>query len=269
MGILLVPMVNGKPLSDQEVLALSPEEKEDLSKRQENIQGHIKEAVTQVRGWDREIKEQIEKIDREVVEFILQTFVEDLERKYSDAPGVAEYLEAVGNDIIENRDLFRSPPEAAEGNPFAARALADAFKKYQVNVLVDNTSVKGAPVVTEMMPTFNNLIGRTEKEAQFGALTSDFTMIRPGSIHRANGGYLVIRMEDIAQELMAWDGLKRCLRERKIIVEEMAERLGFADGQDHPAGADTVEDQGDSDRRQLLLLHAVPPTTTSSRSCSR
>jgi predicted ATP-dependent protease len=212
MGILLVPLVNGKPLSEQEVLALNPEEKESLTKRQESIQGHIKEAVTQMRSWDREIKEQIEKIDREVVQFILQTFVEELERKYSDALGVSEYLEAVGNDIIENRDLFRSPPETAEGNPFAARALSDAFKKYQVNVLVDNTNVKGAPVVTEMMPTFNNLIGRMEKEAQFGALTSDFTMIRPGSIHRANGGYLVIRMEDIAQELMAWDGLKRCLR---------------------------------------------------------
>jgi len=227
MGILLVPIVNGKPLSEQEVLALSPEEKESLTKRQESIQGRIKEAVTQMRSWDREIKEQVEKIDREVVQFILQTFVEELERKYSNALGVSEYLEAVGNDIIENRDLFRSPPETAEGNPFAARALSDAFKKYQVNVLVDNTNVKGAPVVTEMMPTFNNLIGRMEKEAQFGALTSDFTMIRPGSIHRANGGYLVIRMEDIAQELMAWDGLKRCLRERKIIVEEMAERLGF------------------------------------------
>ena len=227
MGILLVPLVDGKPLNEQEVLALSPEEKETLSKRQESIQGRIKEAVTQLRSWDREIKEQIEKIDREVVQFILQTSVEDLERKYSDAPGVSEYLEVVGNDIIENRDLFRAPPEAAEGNPFAARALSEAFKKYQVNVLVDNTNVKGAPVVTEMMPTFNNLIGRMEKEAQFGALTSDFTMIRPGSIHRANGGYLVIRMEDIARELMAWDGLKRCLRERKIIVEEMAERLGF------------------------------------------
>ena len=227
MGILLVPLANGKPLSEQEVLALSPEDKEDLSKRQEKIQGQIKEAVTQLRSWDREIKEQIEKIDREVVEFILQAFVEELERKYSDTPGIAEHLEVVGNDIIENRDLFRSPPETGEGNPFAARAVAEAFKKYQVNVLVDNTNVKGAPVVTEMMPTFNNLIGRMEKEAQFGALTSDFTMIRPGSIHRANGGYLVIRMEDIAGELMAWDGLKRCLRERKIIVEEMAERLGF------------------------------------------
>jgi lon-related putative ATP-dependent protease len=227
MGILLVPLVNGKPLNEQEVLALSPEEKEGLAKRQEKIQGQIKEAVTQLRGWDREIKEQIEKIDREVVQFILQTFVEELERKYSDTPGVAEYLEVVGNDIIENRDLFRASPEAAEGNPFAARAMAEAFKKYQVNVLVDNTNVQGAPVVIEMTPTFNNLVGRMEKEAQFGALTSDFTMIRPGSIHRANGGYLVIRMEDIAGELMSWDGLKRCLRERKIIVEEMAERLGF------------------------------------------
>lgn len=227
MGILLVPMVKGKPLSDQEVLALSPEEKEGLSKRQENIQEHIKEAAAQMRTWDREVKEQIEKIDREVVEFILQAFIEELGHKYSDTPAVAEYLEAVRNDIMDNRGLFRSPPDAAEGNPFAARAMAEAFKKYQVNVVVDNTGVKGAPVVAEMMPTFNNLVGRTEKEAQFGALTSDFTMIRPGSIHRANGGYLVIRMEDIAQELMAWDGLKRCLRERKIIVEEMAERLGF------------------------------------------
>jgi len=192
-----------------------------------------------------------------VVQFILQTSVEDLERKYSDAPGVSEYLEVVGNDIIENRDLFRAPPEAAEGNPFAARALSEALKKYQVNVLVDNTNVKGAPVVTEMMPTFNNLIGRMEKEAQFGALTSDFTMIPPGSIHRANGGYLVIRMEDIARELMAWDGLKRCLRERKIIVEEMAERLGFLTVKTILPRADTTEDKGDLDRRELLLPHAV------------
>ncbi len=117
MGILLVPLVNGKPLSEQEVLALSPEEKEDLSKRQENIQGHIKEAVTKMRSWDREIKEQVEKIDREVVQFILQTFVEDLERKYSDAPGVSEYLEAVGNDIIENRDLFRCTARGCRGQP--------------------------------------------------------------------------------------------------------------------------------------------------------
>ncbi len=227
MGILLIPIVDGKPLSDQEVLALGPEKKEELSKRQEEVQVQVKEAMTQVRSWDREIREQIEKMDHEVVRFILQGFIEELEKKYGDAPGIGDHLEAVGNDIVENKDLFRSPPEAAESNPFAARAMAEALKKYQVNVLVDNMNVKGAPVVIEMTPTFSNLLGRMEKEAQFGALTSDFTMIRSGSIHRANGGYLVIRMEDIAREVMSWDSLKRCLREGKIIVEELAERLGF------------------------------------------
>jgi lon-related putative ATP-dependent protease len=227
MGVILVPLMDGKPLSDQEVLALSPEAKEQLAKRQETIQGQIKDAMAQMRNWDREIREQVEKLDREVVQFILEVPIEELEKKYGDAPGIVEHLKAVQESIIENRDLFRSSPESAEGNPFVARAVADAFRRYEVNVLVDNTNLTGAPVVIEMNPTFNNLIGRLEKEAQFGALTSDFTMIRPGSIHKANGGYLVIRMDDILTELMAWEALKRSLRERKIIIEELAERFGF------------------------------------------
>ena len=227
MGIVLIPLVDGKPLSEQEVLALNPAVKEQMGKRQESIQGQIKEAMAEVRNWDREIREQVEKMDREVVQFILQVPIEELEKKYGDAPGVVEYIKAVQGDIIENKDLFRSPPEATDSNPFVARVMVEALKKYEVNILVDNTKVKGAPVVIEMNPTFNNLIGRLEKEAQFGALTSDFTMIRPGSIHRANGGYLVIRIEDIIPELMSWEALKRCLRERKIIIEELAERFGF------------------------------------------
>ncbi len=227
MGIVLIPLVDGKPLSEQEVLALNPEVKEQMGKHQESIQGQIKEAMAELRNWDREIREQVEKMDHEVVQFILQVPIEELEKKYGDAPGVVEYIKAVQGDIIENKDLFRSPPEANDSNPFIARVMVEALKKYEVNVLVDNTKVKGAPVVIEMNPTFNNLIGRLEKEAQFGALTSDFTMIRPGSIHRANGGYLVIRIEDILPELMSWEALKRCLRERKIIIEELAERFGF------------------------------------------
>lgn len=227
MGIILVPLRDGKPLTEQEVLGLSPDVKQEMTKRHELIQGQVKEAMSQIRNWDREIREQVENMDREVVQFILHPQIEDLERKYGDSPGVIEYLKSMESDIVTNRDLFRSTPESTEGNPFAARAVAEAFKKYEVNVVVDNTNVKGAPIVIEMNPTFNNLIGRLEKEAHFGALTSDFSMIRPGSIHKANGGYLVIRIEDILRELMSWESLKRCLRERKIIIEELSERLGF------------------------------------------
>lgn len=96
-----------------------------------------------------------------------------------------------------------------------------------MNVIVDNSETAGAPVVVEYNPTYNNLIGRIEKEAVFGALITDFTMIRAGSLHRANGGYLVIPVEELLRNLFSWDGLKRALREREVVIEEAAERLGF------------------------------------------
>lgn len=130
-------------------------------------------------------------------------------------------------DIIENKNLFRSPPEADASNPFVRLAVSQAFRKYEVNALVDNAQLKGAPVVIETNPTFNNLMGRIEREAYFGAISSDFTMIRPGSLHKANGGYLVLRIDDILRNLMSWDSLKSSLRERKIIIEDLSERFGF------------------------------------------
>ena len=227
VGIMLVPVVEGKPLSEQDVLGLSPEQKEDLNERREDIQEQLKEAMTQLRAWDRETSEKIDETDREVVQFVLGAPVEDLIHKYGDNPETVEYLKEIQENVIEDKDLFRSPPGLESGNPFAQLAAVQAFKKYEVNVLVDNSHLKGAPVIIETNPTFSNLVGRLEKETQFGAISSDFTMIRQGTLHKANGGYLVIRVDDILQSFIAWESLKRSLRERKIIIEELAERFGL------------------------------------------
>jgi lon-related putative ATP-dependent protease len=228
MGLLLIPIVDGKPLTEQDMLALAPKEKERFSKLREEVQEQIKDAMAQMRNWDKEGTEQVEKMDEEVVRFVLGTHIEELTKKYGqENPDVAEYLKAVEADIIENKNIFRAPPEADTANPFARMALTQAFRKYEVNVLVDNSHLKGAPVVIETNPTFNNLMGRLEKEAYFGAISGDFTMIRPGSLHKANGGYLVVRIDDILRNLMSWDSLKRSLREKKIIIEDLAERFGF------------------------------------------
>ena len=101
------------------------------------------------------------------------------------------------------------------------------FRKYQVNVLVDNSKQEGAPVVVELNPSYSNLFGRVEKEAHFGALYTDLTMIKAGSLHRANGGYLVLRAEDLLRNPFSWDGLKRALLSRQIEIEEPGERFGF------------------------------------------
>lgn len=149
-----------------------------------------------------------------------------MNEKYKDFLEVVKYIENVKNDLLENLAQFLKEPEAP--TPFQFLWMKELpFRRYEVNVIVDNSELKGAPVVVELNPTYQNLFGRMEKEAQFGVLTTDFTMIRGGSLHKANGGYLVLRVEVLLQNPLSWDSLKRALTSRKVAVEEPGERLGF------------------------------------------
>ncbi|HID86019.1 MAG TPA: ATP-dependent protease, partial [Anaerolineae bacterium] len=185
IGLLTIPMVEGKPLSDEEFRALSPEARKEISKKREMLQVELKTAIRQARGLEKSANEELQKLDREVALYALGPLIEDLKEKYQDLPEVVAYLEEVREDILENLSQFRAEPQAQPPFPLpGARELP--FRKYEVNVLVDNSELEGAPVVMELNPTYNNLFGRIEKEAQFGALVTDFTLIRPGSLHRAN-----------------------------------------------------------------------------------
>jgi predicted ATP-dependent protease len=147
-------------------------------------------------------------------------------RSIASSQEVLEHLRRpVQKDILENIELFKGEQKPEGEVPPWAKELP--FRKYSVNVLVDNSKQQGAPVVVELNPVYHNLFGRIEKETQFGALYTDFTMIKAGSLHRANGGYLVLPIEDVLRNLLSWDGLKRALRGREIFIEELGERLGF------------------------------------------
>ena len=154
----------------------------------------------------------------------------ELKGEYDYLPQVEAYLNEVEADMAENADMFRSSRQQQPQAQATNGTFTDAehtMRRYEVNVMVDNSVTSGAPVVHEVNPTYNNLMGRVDKEARYGALHTDFTMIRPGSLHMANGGYLIIRIEEILRNPAAWEGLKRSLREQKIMVEELAERMGF------------------------------------------
>jgi Predicted ATP-dependent protease len=144
---------------------------------------------------------------------------------------IQSYLDAVQEDIVNNLGIFlglgqqpqqQVPPELQQ---FFMRDVV--FRKYDVNVIVDNTGVEGAPAIYEQTPTYQNLFGKVEKEVQFGMMTTDFTMIRPGAVHKANGGYLVIPAEDLLRYPFAYDGLKTALKTGEVTIEEPGERLGF------------------------------------------
>jgi len=229
-GLAFAPLREGEVVSPDEFQKLPEEERkrfeEDIAKLQEQLQ----EALHQVRQWEREAREKVKELNRQVAMFAVGHRIDELHERYAELPDVVDYLDAVRQDVVENVDKFRSPEEAPQimGVPLP-RSLAgpSLFHRYQVNVLVDHSRSEGAPVIYEESPTYNNLIGRIEHLAQMGALVTDFNLIKPGALHRANGGYLILDARQLLLQPYAWDGLKRVLRSREAHIESLGQALSL------------------------------------------
>ena len=228
IGLLLIPVLDGKPLSEEEMLALPQKTKDKLQEKREKLETEFRNTMRQLIDMERKIHEALKKLNREVALYAIGNQIESLMEKYKGTPEAITYLKEVENDILENLQQFVKRGEPQQQLPFPMPWMKeDPYKKYEVNVVIDNSDTKGAPVIVETNPTYHNLLGRTEKEAQFGALTTDFSMIRAGAIHKANGGYLIIPVEELLRDPFSYDGLKRDLRDGNIAIEEPEERYGY------------------------------------------
>lgn len=228
MGILIVPMIEGRPLKEEEILSLSPPIRAEIQKRRDSLRSELRSAFRQLRGLEKKANEEIKNVNREVALFTIGHLVSDLVEKYDHLPTVKKYINDVREDILENLTLFIQGPQPTPQMPFQAPWMMELpFRKYEVNAAIDNSETTGAPVIVELNPTYQHLFGRIEKEAQFGVLTTNFTMIRGGSLHKANGGYLVIPAEDLVRNLFSYESIKRALKNDCIRIEEPGERLGY------------------------------------------
>ena len=228
IGLLLIPVLDGKPLSEEELLALPQKTKDKLSEKREKLETDFRSTMRQLIDMERKIHEALKKLNKEVALYALGNQMESLMAKHQDTPEATAYLKEVENDILDNLQQFIRRGEPEQQLPFPMPWMKEEpYKKYEVNLIIDNSNITGAPVVVETNPTYHNLLGRTEKEAQFGALTTDFSMIRAGAIHRANGGYLIVPVEDLLRNPLSYDGLKRDIRDGKMFIEEPEERYGF------------------------------------------
>jgi lon-related putative ATP-dependent protease len=228
IGMILIPILDGKPLSEEEMLALPQKMKDKLEEKREKLETDFRNTMRQLIDMERKIHEALKKLNKEVALYAIGNQVETIMEKYKDTPEATTYLKDAENDILDNLQQFVKRGEPRQQLPFPMPWMKEEpFKKYEVNVVIDNSNTKGAPVIMETNPTYHNLLGRTEKEAQFGSLTTDFSMIRAGAIHKANGGYLIIPVEELLRNPFSYDGLKRDLRDRNIVIEEPEERYGF------------------------------------------
>lgn len=222
------PKKDGKALTPEEFNQLPEEEQQAIGVIVEEIQDELKHMLQQIPAWQKETREHIKQLNRDVSEMTVTRYAEDLEARYTSLSDVIDYIERVKEDIIENVGLFRKHAEEKGELSHTSTKLPLEFIAYQVNVLVDNSATQGAPVIFEDNPSYQNLIGRIEHQSHFGTLITDFSLIKPGALHQANGGYLVLDARQVLTSYYAWEGLKRCLRAREIKVESLEQVLSLA-----------------------------------------
>lgn len=233
-GIMVVPRTAaGEAMPPDEFEKLPTEERKKLEKGSRKINDDMQQAMREARRIERDGREAVHELDRQVTTFAASHLIDEACEKWCDAEGVNAYLHAVLDDVIDNAEDFKQSEEEAPVTLFGMKMPQSQdgdgqFRKYRVNVLVDNSAQTGAPVVTESNPILGNLIGRVEHLAQFGALLTDFNMIKPGALHKANGGFLVLDAREVLLKPYAWDALKRTLKTGEIRIEDIAEQLGFA-----------------------------------------
>ena len=226
-GFAFAPMKGGEVLKPEEFEKLPEPERQAIESNVGVLQEHLDRVIQQLPRWRREMQEEVRRLNRDVVMSVVRQLMDDVRRKWVEQPEVIAFFDGVEHDVIEHADQFRRPdgrePSIA-GLLMQDQDSRGAFlNRYQVNVLVDHSRQAGAPVVHLDNPTYPNLVGRVEHQAQMGALVTDFTMIKPGALHAANGGYLIVDARKVLLQPYAWEGLKRVLRAREIDIESLGQ----------------------------------------------
>lgn len=227
-GYQTIPIVKEKPISPEEFLALPKEKQNEIEENIGKVQSEIETTIRAINKINQVMNSQIEKLMQEVALFVVKQRIDVIKDEYKACGDVLTYLDEVQADILENvKDFIASPEGKSSIEGLMFHADKPSFLRYEVNVLVDQESLKGAPVIFETNPTYQNVFGLIEKRAYMGTVTTDFTMVQAGSLLRANNGYLIMEIESILMNPFVWEALKRALQNKLLFIEDMASGIGY------------------------------------------
>ena len=225
-GYTLGPVKDGE-LIDTEVFKKLPQEEQNrIEKIIDEMQLELQEIIRQMPLMLREHHQRIKALNHEITRHTVELLIAWIENNYHDQPAVLEYLAEVKQSAIENVDAFL--PKSSKTQAENISTLVAQFHEYQINIIVDNTDTASAPIIVEDNPTYQNLIGRVEYISQMGTLLTDFTLIKPGALQRANGGFLVLEARKVLSNAFAWEGLKRAVKANEVVIESLEAMLSLA-----------------------------------------
>lgn len=231
-GLAFAPLQDNEVISPEQFMKLPPDEQKKIEDEVTQQQEALQKVVRQMPQWKREIQTKLDALNRGLAEFTVKPLFEELRQKFGHVSEVLIYLENVQEDVIDKAGAFID----GEGMPLSAllggggenaAARQQLLTRYEVNVLINHHQTQGAPVIYEDYPTYPNLVGRVEYKSHMGSLVTDFTLVRPGALHRANGGYLLLDARHVLTQPYSWEGLKRALRARQINIESLGQMLGL------------------------------------------
>lgn len=237
VGFVFAPVRDGEVISPEEFQELPEEERKNLEQHAPELQEELQKILHRVPTYQREAREKSEQLNREMAAFAIGGLFDELREKYEDLEEVVDHLNEFEQDVVQNVKRIVAEQDGAEGQ--RQRMLSSMMtedqsaygspflRRYGVNLIVDHSDSEGAPVILEDNPSYQNLVGRVEHTARMGALLTDFNLIKPGALHRANGGYLILEARKVLLQPFAWESLKRVLRARKIRIESPAQRYGL------------------------------------------
>ena len=231
-GAYFIPIVEGEKITETQYDTLSEEKKEEIMHNSDILEEEAEQVIKEIHELEKKLRKKIEQLDYKIGLHIVGYYMTPFQEEYQDNKKVLQYLEAVKEDILDHLYQFiQGEEEEDEENiadllPWVAKTSQEDFlARYTVNVLVDHTDTKGAPVVIDFNPTFYNLLGKIEYSNEFGTLRTDFTKIRPGLFHEANGGYLILQVQDVLSQPQTWELIKRVLKTQEISIENVREQL--------------------------------------------
>ncbi|UCG25368.1 MAG: AAA family ATPase [Chloroflexota bacterium] len=233
-GLAFAPLRDKQVIKPEEFMELPEERRKEIESQIEDLQQKLQSVIRQVPDWIREGRRRVRELNEEVAVFTVSPLFDEIKANFDGLPHVLAYLEAVQADVVKHNHMFVDSGEDGDSSldPADAGVVTTSPKKnfanrYRVNVIVDHGESEGAPVIYEQNPTYTNLIGRLEHVAQMGALLTDFTLIKPGALHQANGGYLILDARKVILQPFAWEGLKQALRAEEIRIESPGQAYGL------------------------------------------
>lgn len=233
-GMTIFPMVENRPMTGEEYQQMSVEDRRGIDQKRNALLQQTQETMSQIRDVEKETSDNIKALERVVANERIYNIFQELMDSFQDLPELWEYMNRLIDYVLDNLSVFKEPEAATAHSllptpmsPFGGQPTRDPFLPFEVNVLVDESGITAVPIIIEPNPNWGNLFGRIERRASFGTYVSDHTMLKPGAVHLANGGYLVLNARDLVTYPGVWEGLKRVIRNQEIRLEDPSAEAGF------------------------------------------